>query len=293
MKRSRRSFARTAACEDTMLAMGTVAAKLLRASACPSSPPRGKPVAPSDSELLGQLFEVAAPSGGAYGDTPPTGRQVYSFLRAVIQTADVSQSSVICSFVLMMRFLGSARLGGGSWQLAWLVAICLAQKNIDDIPLCNSEFGTVLRLVAPERAETAVDTARFNDLELVMLRTLRWRTHLSAAVFDEVLAELGTVVEDGRRDAAAAAAAQAARAAAGPPVHAAMDCTGDCTDDLGDDSDGTLAPPKLDIISPWAASGLPTNGPATPSPVTACEFPHIGVKNGVSMREQSREFPLL
>ena len=260
-----------------MLAMGTVAAKLLRTSARPSSPCRGVGhVAPSDSELLGQLFEVAAPSGGAYGDPPPTGRQVYSFLRGVIQTADVSQSSVICSFVLVMRFLGSARLGGGSWQLAWLVAICLAQKNIDDIPLCNSEFGTVLRLVAPERAETVVDTARFNDLELVMLQALRWHTHVSAAVFGEVLAELGTVVEDGRRDAMAVAA-QPARAALGPPVHAAMDCTGDCTGDSGDDSDGTLAPPKLDIASPWA----------TPSPVNACEFPHIGVTNGVSMREQS------
>jgi hypothetical protein len=264
-----------------MLAMGTIASKLLRASARPADPARTdrQQQGVDRAELakhaaLGRRFEIAAPSAGAYGDPPPTGRQVYSFLRAVIQTADVSQSSVICSFVLMMRFLGSARLGGGSWQLAWLVAICLAQKNIDDVPLANCEFGTVLRLVAPERAETAVDTARFNDLELAMLQALRWHTHVSARVFDEVLVELGTVVEDGRREAAAAAAAQEAAQEA---VQAAqqMDCTGD--GDAAMPPFLKLAPATLDISS-GAAGGLSANGPAKmirPSPVTAGEFPVV------------------
>jgi len=268
-----------------MLAMGTVASKLLRASARPADPAR--PAGPADFQggptddraehakhaALGRRFEIAAPSGGAYGDPPPTGRQVYSFLRAVIQTADVSQSSVLCSFVLLMRFLRSARLGGGSWQLAWLVAICLAQKNIDDVPLCNSEFGTVLRLVAPERAETVVDTARFNDLELVMLQALRWHTHVSAAVFDEVLVELGTVAEEEGR--AAAAAAQEAAQAAQEAAQAAQQMDGDAAMPPY----LKLAPPTLDISSE-VAGGLPAKGPAKlvrPSPVTAGEFPVVNL----------------
>lgn len=272
------SFGRQAIGEEELDVLGAITANLLREA--PLADTGASSTLREERRLdLGHAFEVAAPSTEAY-DPLPSGQQVVGFLRAVMDCSDVSQSSVVAAFVLIMRMLGSARLGGGSWQLAWLVAICLAQKGLDDVPLANCEFPTVLALCAPERA--AIDAQRFNRLEHATLAALDWKTHVSTDVFAQVVAELEHMAAAARREAAAVAEQHEEEERRGNMAEAAQ-----AGADAGvwHQESATTAPLLILKTGPGARLASPF---VRPSPSEASRFPAC---TGTLRKEQAQQAP--
>jgi hypothetical protein len=101
--------------------------------------------------------------------------------------------------ILVSRFIGTAgsnvKLHSNNWHVIVLVAFMVAQKIIHDIPLANSEFVEIIRVVSPtcdpNNSWSAWMDLRFvNHVERAFLGAIHFDVFIKRKVYIEFMLEL-------------------------------------------------------------------------------------------------------
>jgi hypothetical protein len=130
--------------------------------------------------------------------------EVCSFIAKACQIAEWSPMCSVYALVLLTRMEHHGiSLTWKNWDCRLLVALLIAQKMCDDIPLENAEFLVVWSMCAPNSAAlTAVELSR---LEFAFAKSICWDMHVTKEVYTQFLIELhslhqeATLVEDERK----------------------------------------------------------------------------------------------
>ena len=113
----------------------------------------------------------------------PTTDEAYKFLGHAYELAGWSPEVNIIAVVLVNRFCDTGLpISYHNWNKVLLIALLIAQKLFDDVPLINHDFPKLWARLFPVDSE-GFTTKQLNDLEHQFLSMIAWNTYVSRAVY--------------------------------------------------------------------------------------------------------------
>jgi hypothetical protein len=120
--------------------------------------------------------------------------RMYYFLARSFQMAQWSPEANIAASVLVLRWVQEGKqLNLENWKSTLLLALLVAQKVTDDVPLANREFCTIWQSVSEE--PELFTPNMINHLESQFLLDLDWHVFVDTGTMIEVYHELVNLAE--------------------------------------------------------------------------------------------------
>jgi hypothetical protein len=132
---------------------------------------------------------IATMLAALQGQPSNVAEQMYRFLQRSYELAQWSQEANIAACVLVMRWITKGNvLCPQSWKSVLLIALLVAQKITDDIPLATKEFCTIWQAVSEE--PELISVADLTKLESNFVQSLDWRVFVDSKTMTTVYYEL-------------------------------------------------------------------------------------------------------
>jgi hypothetical protein len=120
-------------------------------------------------------------------------REAFYFIDNAYNIAEWSWECNVIALVLIARVQHSIAMTPKNWNHLLLVALMVAHKMWDDIPLTSQDFPEVWARCVPDAAELSVK--QLTRMEARFLVLIEWDTHVTRKIFDEFIAELSDLFE--------------------------------------------------------------------------------------------------
>jgi hypothetical protein len=119
---------------------------------------------------------------------PHSRSEMYQFLEACYAIGQWTQECNIIAMVLAARFRTSSgvSLNRNNWPMVMLMALYLAQKSWDDVPLTNKDFAQLLEMASEETyyfSGYECSWQEANHMEMAFLEALDWNVHVTSRTF--------------------------------------------------------------------------------------------------------------
>jgi hypothetical protein len=121
--------------------------------------------------------------------------EVYLFLKTAYKVAQWSPECNIYALVLVTRMHHHGfPLTWRNWNRIFIVAMLIAQKMWDDVPLTNLDFPQLWSMCAPHSSPfTAV---QLSHMEFTFIKLIKWEAHVTREVYTQFYYELGALAQD-------------------------------------------------------------------------------------------------
>ena len=148
----------------------------------------------ASARIVAEMIEVSPPTSRDEDDDDdpfichanshaPTTDAVYAFLREAYELSGWSPEVNIIALVLLNRFCDTGLpISAQNWNKLLLIALLIAQKLFDDVPLTNTDFPRLWARLFPEDGE-GFTTKQLNGMEHQFLNMIGWNTYVSRAVY--------------------------------------------------------------------------------------------------------------
>jgi hypothetical protein len=118
-----------------------------------------------------------------------TAKDIVRFLKKSFQLAQWSPECHVYALVLLTRMHHHGSLvSWRNWNKQLLVALLIAQKMWDDVPLTNCDFPQLWTMVLPHSTPfTGIELSR---MEVAFIKRIQWEAHVTRAVYTQFYFEL-------------------------------------------------------------------------------------------------------
>ena len=157
----------------------------------PSTPPSTSTALPPipDNHDTTAVIAAIATLLAAISDQGHETERMYYFLARSFHMAQWSPETNIGACVLLLRWVQAGHvLNSSNWKKMLLVALLIAQKIADDIPLANREFCTIWQAVSEE--PELLTPQQINQLEVSFLLDMEYHAFVDSATMIEIYHEL-------------------------------------------------------------------------------------------------------
>ena len=125
-------------------------------------------------------------------------KQIFEFLVLSEYFGQWSPMVNVLASILVMRWVQEGQeLTVANWRITVLIAIMIAQKVVDDIPVENRCFVAIWQATSGhdlERKTQQLTCKQINKLEVEFLQQLHYRVYVSAELFSQVYEQIMTLV---------------------------------------------------------------------------------------------------
>jgi hypothetical protein len=116
--------------------------------------------------------------------TPDTGLEMHRFLAACYELGRWSPESNVIAMVLVTRFRSASGVSfnRNNWPMVILIAMNLAQKSWDDVPLTNVDFPQLLEIASHKTTMFKgykCSWREVNRMEMEFIKVLNWNIHVT------------------------------------------------------------------------------------------------------------------
>jgi hypothetical protein len=125
---------------------------------------------------------------------------VYRFLKEAYSVAEWSQESNVIALVLVSRLQhANCLVSWRNWNMLLLVALLVAQKTWDDVPLTNMDFPKLWLMSSPD--STPFSIKHLTCMESEFLRLIDWNTHVAQSTYAQFYFELRALSQEWKDNA--------------------------------------------------------------------------------------------
>jgi hypothetical protein len=165
----------------------------------------------STAEIVCSMIELSASSDhngieapgnffACSSNTPAvTPSCVYDFLKEAYALAGWSSESNVIALVLVSRLQHeNCLISWRNWNMLLLIALLVAQKTWDDVPLTTAAFPQLWRMCSPDSTPCAIN--QLTRMESFFLRLIDWNTHVKRSTYAQFYFELRALSQELKDD---------------------------------------------------------------------------------------------